>query len=91
MKIPIFRVLNYVIKTRRTFWFTATSKTKARYARTSLGSFWLGISTLLTVLCLGSIYGRVFNVVDFALFLTFAPGRLSVSRHPTPHDRNKLF
>ena len=65
MKIPIFRVLNYVIKTRRTFWFTATSKTKARYARTSLGSFWLGISTLLTVLCLGSIYGRVFNVVDF--------------------------
>lgn len=33
----------------------------------------------------------VFNVVDFALFLTFAPGRLSVSRHPTQHDRNKLF
>jgi lipopolysaccharide transport system permease protein len=71
MKIPIFRVLNYVIKTRRTFWFTATSKTKARYARTSLGSFWLGISTLLTVLCLGSIYGRVFNVVDFREYFIY--------------------
>ena len=65
MKSQILKLIKYVIKTRRTYWFTATSKTKARYARTTLGSFWLGISTLLTVICLGSVYGRVFNVTNF--------------------------
>ena len=58
-------LLKYVVKTRRTYWFTATSKTKARYARTSLGSFWLGISTLFTVGCLGTVYGTIFRVSDF--------------------------
>ncbi len=63
MKNTVIKLLNYIIKTRRTYWFTATSKTKARYARTSLGSFWLGISTLFTVMCLGFVYGTVLNVL----------------------------
>ena len=65
MRRAINNLLRYVIQTRRTYWFTATSKTKARYARTSLGSFWLGISTLITVVCLGSVYGTIFKVSDF--------------------------
>jgi len=65
MRRAINNLLKYVIQTRRTYWFTATSKTKARYARTSLGSFWLGISTLLTVVCLGSVYGTIFKVSNF--------------------------
>ena len=65
MRREINNLLKYVIQTRRTYWFTATSKTKARYARTSLGSFWLGISTLLTVVCLGSVYGTIFKVSNF--------------------------
>ena len=71
MKSPIINLIKYIIKTRRTYWFTATSKTKARYARTTLGSLWLGISTLMTVICLGFVYGRVFNVGDFSQYFIY--------------------
>ena len=74
MKNSIHNVLGYFLKTRRTWWFTAIAKTKARYARTVLGSFWLGISTLMTVLCLGFVYGKVFNVpnfLDYFIYLGF--------------------
>lgn len=73
MKTTI-KLLNYCFETRRAWWFTAISKTKARYARTTLGSLWLGISTLFTVLCLGFIYGKVFNVesyFDYFIYLGF--------------------
>tara|TARA_Y100000991_G_C21975203_1_gene351828 strand:+ start:2033 stop:2818 length:786 start_codon:yes stop_codon:yes gene_type:complete len=71
MKNTIIELLNYIRKTRRTFWFTATSKTKARYARTSLGSLWLGISTLFTVMCLGLVYGTVFRVENFREYFVY--------------------
>jgi lipopolysaccharide transport system permease protein len=61
----IIELLNYCFKTRRAWWYTALSKTKARYARTKLGSLWLGFSSLFTVLCLGFIYGKVFRVENF--------------------------
>ena len=67
-------LLNYCFKTRRAWWFTASSKTKARYARTKLGSLWLGISTLFTVIFLGFIYGKVFqveNFLDYFVYLGF--------------------
>jgi len=67
-------ILKYCFKTRRAWWFTAIAKTKARYARTTLGSLWLGISTLFTVLCLGFIYGAVFkvdNLLSYFLYLGF--------------------
>jgi len=63
--------IRYFFKTRRTWWFTAIAKTKARYARTVLGSFWLGISTLLTVLCLGFVYGTVFKVSNFLEYFIY--------------------
>ena len=64
-------LLNYCFKTRRAWWFTASSKTKARYARTKLGSLWLGISTLFTVICLGFIYGKVFQVENFLEYFIY--------------------
>ena len=71
MRNSIHNVLRYFLKTRRTWWFTAIAKTKARYARTVLGSFWLGISTLMTVLCLGFVYGKVFNVTNFLEYFIY--------------------
>ena len=71
MRKSINNVLRYSLKTRRTWWFTAIAKTKARYARTVLGSFWLGISTLMTVLCLGFVYGTVFNVSNFLEYFIY--------------------
>ena len=71
MRNSIHNVLRYSLKTRRTWWFTAIAKTKARYARTVLGSFWLGISTLMTVLCLGFVYGTVFNVSNFLEYFIY--------------------
>ena len=67
----IHSVLRYFLKTRKTWWFTAIAKTRARYARTALGSFWLGISTLMTVLCLGFVYGTVFKVSNFLEYFIY--------------------
>ena len=50
---------------RRAWWFTATARTKARFARTFLGSFWLGLSNLLSIGALALVYGTVFKVQDF--------------------------
>ncbi len=71
MMNKISKILDYIIKTRKTYWFTAIAKTKARYARTTLGSLWLGLSTLVTVLCLGTVYGKVFNVSDFFQYFIY--------------------
>ena len=77
MMKEIVSLLKYCFKTRRAWWFTALSKTKARYARTILGSLWLGISTLFTILCLGFIYGNVFKVENlFSYFLYLGFGLL---------------
>ena len=96
MKSTIIKIVNYIFKTRRTFWFTATSKTKARYARTSLGSLWLGISTIFTVLCLGLVYGTVFKVSnfrDYFLYLGFGlliwtPICEAINQAPLIYSRN---
>ncbi len=71
MMNKISKILDYIIKTRKTYWFTAIAKTRARYARTTLGSLWLGLSTLVTVLCLGTVYGKVFNVSDFLQYFIY--------------------
>lgn len=56
---------------RRAWWFTATSRTRARFARTALGSFWLGISNLLSISVLGYVYGNVFRVPDFTAYFVY--------------------
>ena len=61
----------FSLQTRRLWWFTATSRTRARFARTSLGSFWLGFSNLLSIATLGVVYGTVFAVSDFNSYLIY--------------------
>jgi lipopolysaccharide transport system permease protein len=56
---------------RRAWWFTATSRTRARFARTVLGSFWMGISNLLSIAALGFVYGTVFKVQDFGFYIVY--------------------
>ncbi len=63
--------LKFLIQTRQLWWFTATSRTRARFARTSLGSFWLGFSNLLSIATLGVVYGTVFAVSDFSSYLIY--------------------
>jgi lipopolysaccharide transport system permease protein len=57
--------------TRRAWWFTASARTHERFARTALGSFWLGISNLLSIAALSLVYGAVFKVKDFNSYVVY--------------------
>ncbi len=56
---------------RRAWWFTATARTRARFARTLLGSFWLGLSNVLSIAALALVYGTVFKVQDFGTYVVY--------------------
>lgn len=64
--------LRYAIRTARAWWYSAWLRTLARFSRTYLGSFWLGLSNLLSVALLGLVYGTVLKVpnpYDYAIYL----------------------
>jgi len=61
----------FAYKTRRAWWYTASSRSRARFARTTLGSFWLGFSNLLSIVTLGIVYGTVFSVNDFKSYFIY--------------------
>lgn len=63
--------LRYAFKTRRAWWFTASSRTRERFARTTLGSFWLGLSNLLSIGALAFVYGAVFKVENFRSYAVY--------------------
>lgn len=63
--------LRFGWKSRRAWWFTATSRTRERFARTTLGSFWLGLSNLLSISVLAVVYGTVFKVQDFNAYVVY--------------------
>ena len=71
MKNKIFDSLKYGLDNRRAWWYAATSRTKARFARTLLGGFWLGLSNLLSVGALGAVYGVVFKVEDINAYIVY--------------------
>ena len=56
---------------RQAWWFTATARTRARFARTLLGSFWLGLSNVLSIAALALVYGTVFKVQDFNTYVVY--------------------
>ena len=56
---------------RRAWWFTATARTRERFARTALGSFWLGLSNLLSIAVLSFVYGTIFKVPDFPSYVVY--------------------
>ena len=61
----------FAFKSRKAWWYTATSRSRARFARTTLGSFWLGFSNLLSIGTLGIVYGTVFSVDDFKSYFIY--------------------
>lgn len=67
----VAKSLQFAWHSRRAWWFTATARTKERFARTALGSFWLGISNLLSIVVLAGVYGAVFKVKDFNAYVVF--------------------
>ena len=67
----LFSSFKFAYKTRKAWWFTATSRSRARFARTTLGSFWLGLSNLLSIGTLGIVYGTVFSVEDFTNYFIY--------------------
>ena len=70
--MKIFRDnLKFTLEKRRLWWFIATSRTRARFARTTLGGFWLGFSNLLSIATLAIVYGTVFAFTDFASYLIY--------------------
>jgi len=56
---------------RRSWWFTASSRSRARFARTLLGSFWLGLSNLFSIIILGLVYKNIFKVNDFDHYIVY--------------------
>lgn len=71
MNSKTLNALLYGWKTRRAWWFTATARTRERFARTTLGSFWLGFSNLLSIGILAVVYGTVFKVPDFSEYVVY--------------------
>lgn len=67
----VVKALQYGWKSRRAWWFTASARTRERFARTTLGSFWLGLSNLLSVAALSLVYGTVFKVPDFNSYVVY--------------------
>ena len=67
----VFATLSDAWSMRRAWWFTATARTRARFARTFLGSFWLGLSNLLSIAALAVVYGTVFKVQDFSSYVVY--------------------
>jgi len=63
---------------RRVWWFTATARTRARFVRTTIGGFWLGLSNLFSIAVLGAVYGTVFRVEDFPVYIVYLGLGLSV-------------
>ena len=66
--IPIF---GFKDPTPSMWWYTAWTRTKARFVRTYLGNIWIGLSNLLAVLVLGFVYKYVFSVEDFKYYFGY--------------------
>ena len=87
---------NFAFKTRRAWWYTATSRSRARFVKTTLGSFWLGFSNLLSIGTLGIVYGTVFSVDNFSSYFIYLGFGLviwnticsSISNSPTLFSHN---
>ena len=67
----VFSACSFAWRSRRAWWFTATARTRERFARTALGSFWLGLSNLFSIAALSVVYGAVFKVDDFNSYVVY--------------------
>lgn len=67
----MLKTIRFGWESRRAWWFIATARSRERFARTTLGSIWLGISNLLSVFILALVYHKVFKIDDFTSFLLY--------------------
>ena len=67
----VFSACSFAWKSRRAWWFTATARTRERFARTAIGSFWLGLSNLFSIAALSVVYGSVFKVNNFNSYVVY--------------------
>lgn len=70
-KINFFVFFIEALKLYRVWSFTAWTRTEERFARTSLGSIWLGLSNLISIALLSVVYGAVFKVENFRNYLLY--------------------
>jgi lipopolysaccharide transport system permease protein len=63
--------IRFAWRMRRVWWFTATARTTARFVRTRLGSLWLGLTNMLTIVALSLVYGTVFRVDNFKEYAVY--------------------
>ena len=59
-----FFILRYIL-------YLAWCRNKARFIKTKLGSFWIGLSTLLTILSLAFVYTTVLNVPNKREYIVY--------------------
>ena len=67
----IWSDLKFAYNSRSSWWFTATARTRARFSKTIIGNYWLGLSNLLSIISLGFVYGVVFSVNDFRSYFVY--------------------
>ena len=67
----IWSDLKFAYHSRYSWWFTATARTRARFSKTILGNYWLGLSNLLSIISLGFVYGVVFSINDFRSYFVY--------------------
>ena len=67
----VLQELKYAWSTRGVWWYTALSRTRARFARTVIGGFWLGISNMLCIAALSAVYSVVFKVENFSEYVVY--------------------
>ena len=68
----IFDSLKHGWKLRRVCFYTSTARTRERFVRTKLGSFWIGLSNLISISLLSLVYTTVFkieNMKNYTLYL----------------------
>jgi len=63
--------LRFAFRTSRAWWYSAWLRSLARFSRTKLGSFWLGLSNVLSVCILGAIYSTILRVPDPITYITY--------------------
>ena len=67
----IWSDLKFAYHSRYSWWFTATARTRARFSKTIIGNYWLGLSNLLSIISLGIVYGVVFSINDFRSYFVY--------------------
>ena len=66
-----YKLLGFKDPTPSMWWYTAWTRTKARFVRTYLGNIWIGLSNLLAVCVLGFVYRYVFSVDNFKYYFGY--------------------